>query len=187
MIDNGGVDVTVNWNAYEGAAFSNYIISRYTDANGWETIATVPTTQFSYTDAIPFTTLGLDYMVEIELDDTCTAVVWRAQDFNSARSNKERGQFSAGNGTGDSNNEVDEIYLSQITVSPNPSNGLLTVRQKGDKAVELVITGVEGQHLLTQELNGVETQLDLTGYADGIYFITVQLNKVKQTYRIIKQ
>lgn len=187
VIDNAGVDVTVNWNAYEGAAFSNYIISRYTDANGWETIATVPTTQFSYTDAIPFTTLGLDYMVEIELDDTCTAVVWRAQDFNSARSNKERGQFSAGNGTGDSNNEVDEIYLSQITVSPNPSNGLLTVRQKGDKAVELIITGVDGQQLQLQELNGTETQLDLSNYADGIYFITVQLNNVRQTYRIIKQ
>lgn len=185
LIDNGGT--TINWNAYEGAAFSNYIVSRYTDAAGWEAIATVPTTQLSYTDAIPFSTPGLDYMVEIALDELCTAVVWRAQDFNSARSNKERGQFSAGNGTGDSNNEVDEMYLSQITVSPNPSTGILTVRQKGDKAVELIITGVDGQELLSQELNSTETQLNLTDYADGIYFITVQLNTVKQTYRIIKQ
>lgn len=187
VIDNGGINVTVNWNAYEGAVFSNYIVSRYTNANGWEVIATVPTTQFSYTDAVPFSTPGLDYMVEIALDVPCTAVVWRAQDFNSARSNKERGQFSVGNGTGDSNNEVDEIYLSQITVSPNPSTGLFTVRQNGDKTVEMVLTGVDGQQLLAQELSGAEVQLDLTGYADGIYFITVHLNNAKQTYRIIKQ
>ena len=187
VIDNGGLDVTVNWNAYEGAAFSNYIVSRYTTANDWEILATVPTTQFSYTDNTPITTPGLDYMVEIQLDDTCTAVVWRAQDFNSARSNKEKGQFSTGNGTGDSNNDVDELYLDGITVAPNPTDGMLTISQLDTRKMDMEVRSVDGQLLHTSTISSLETQFDMNDYSKGIYFITFNLNAVRQTIRIVKQ
>lgn len=187
VIDNSGVNVTVNWNAYEGAAFSNYIVSRYTDANGWEVVATVPTTQFSYTDNTPITTLGLDYMVEIQLDATCTAVVWRAQDFNSARSNKEKGQFSTGNGTGDSNNGIDELYLDGITVAPNPTDGMLTISQLDARKMNMEVRSIDGQLLHSSTISALETQFDLNDYSKGIYFITFNLNAVRQTIRIVKQ
>jgi hypothetical protein len=181
------VNVTVNWNAYEGAAFSNYIVSRYTDANGWEVVATVPTTLFSYTDNTPITTLGLDYMVEIQLDATCTAVVWRAQDFNSARSNKEKGQFSTGNGTGDSNNGIDELYLDGITVAPNPTDGMLTISQLDARKMNMEVRSIDGQLLHSSTISALETQFDLNDYSKGIYFITFNLNAVRQTIRIVKQ
>jgi hypothetical protein len=187
VIDNSGVNVTVNWNAYEGAAFSNYIVSRYTDANGWEVVATVPTTQFSYTDNMPITTLGLDYMVEIQLDDTCTAVVWRAQDFNSARSNKEKGQFSTGNGTGDSNNGIDEMYLDGVTVAPNPTDGMLTISQLDARKMNMEVRSIDGQLLHKSTISALETQFDMNNYSKGIYFITFNLNAVRQTIRIVKQ
>lgn len=187
VIDNGGTDVTVNWNAYEGAAFSNYIVSRYTDVNGWEVVATVPTTQFSYNDIMPISTPGLDYMVEFELDATCTAVVWRAQDFNSARSNKEKGQFSTGNGTGDSNNGIDEMYLDGITVAPNPTDGMLTISQLDARKLEMEVRSVDGQLLHKGTISSLETQFDMNGYSKGIYFITFNLNAVRQTIRIVKQ
>ncbi|MBI3240019.1 MAG: T9SS type A sorting domain-containing protein [Flavobacteriia bacterium] len=187
VIDNGGVDVTVNWNAYEGAAFSNYIVSRYTDANGWEVVATVPTNLFSYTDNTPITTLGLDYMVEIQLDATCTAVVWRAQDFNSARSNKEKGQFSTGNGTGDSNNGIDELYLDGITVAPNPTDGMLTISQLDARKMNMEVRSIDGQLLHKSTISALETQFDMNDYSKGIYFITFNLNAVRQTIRIVKQ
>ncbi|MES2556727.1 MAG: T9SS type A sorting domain-containing protein [Bacteroidota bacterium] len=187
VIDNAGLDVTINWNAYEGAAFSSYIVWRYTDVNGWEIVASVPTTQFSYTDNLPITTLGLDYMVEFELDVTCTATVWRAQDFNSARSNKEKGQFSTGNGTGDSNNGVDELYLDGITVAPNPTDGMLTISQLDARKMEMEVRSVDGQLLHTSTISSLETQFDMNDYSKGIYFITFNLNAVRQTIRIVKQ
>jgi fibronectin type 3 domain-containing protein len=187
VIDNGGINVTVNWNAYEGAAFSNYIVSRYTTANDWEVVATVPTTQFSYTDNMSISEPGLDYMVEIQLDATCTAVVWRAQDFNSARSNKEKGQFSTGNGTGDSNNGVDELYLDGVTVAPNPTDGMLTISQLDARKMGMEVRSVDGQLLHTGTISSLETQFDMNAYSKGIYFITFNLNAVRQTIRIVKQ
>ncbi len=187
VIDNGGVDVTVNWNAYEGAAFSSYIVSRYTDLYGWETIATVPTTIFSYTDTMTISEPGLDYMVEMQLDQTCTAVVWRAQDFNSARSNKEKGQFSTGNGTGDSNNSLDERYLDAVTVAPNPTDGMLTISQLDARKMQMEVRSVDGQLLHASTISALETQFDMNAYSKGIYFITFNLNAVQQTVRIVKQ
>src|SRR3989344_789602 len=137
VIDNAGVNVTVNWNAYEGAA--------------------------------------------------CTAVVWRAQDFNSARSNKEKGQFSTGNGTGDSNNGVDELYLDGITVAPNPTDGMLTISQLDARKMNMEIRSVDGQLLHTSTISSLETQFDMNDYSKGIYFITFNMNAVRQTIRIVKQ
>jgi len=185
VIDNGS-DVTINWNEYQGAAFSNYIVSRFTDANNWEVVATLPTSNLSFTDAIPATTLGLDYMVEVELDATCTALVWRSQDFNSARSNKEKGQFSPGNGTGDSNNNLDEQYLSNIVLAPNPTSQLVTIHQPETKLVLIQVRTVDGQLLLTKSSTSLNEELDLNGYAQGIYFISLTNNQVQKTYRIVK-
>jgi hypothetical protein len=185
VLDNGS-DVTINWNAYIGAAFSTYTVSRYTDLNGWEVVATVPATQLTYTDNMPYTTSGLDYMVEINLDQTCTAVVWRAQDFNSSRSNKDKGQFAAGNGTGDSNNGLDEHYLSTVQVSPNPTNGLLNILQTESRAVEIQVRSLDGQLMQTHTVASLHDQLDLGAYASGMYFITLRMNQTQQTLRIIK-
>lgn len=185
VIDNG-TDVSVNWNEYQGAPFSSYIVSRYTDATNWEVVATLPITDLTYTDFIPATTPGLDYMVEIELDDTCTALVWRSQDFNSARSNKEKGQFSAGEGTGDSNNDLDEQYLSNIVLAPNPTNQFVTIQQPETKSLVIQVSTVDGQILLSKTSASLNEQLDLGSFAQGIYFISIINNQVQQTYRIVK-
>jgi hypothetical protein len=188
VLDVSGTDVTINWNAYQGAAFSNYIVSRYTDALGtWEPIDTLPNTQISYTDNTPITTSGLDYMVEIELDEQCTAVIWRAQDFNSARSNKDKGQFSAGNGTGDSHNSVSDDYLSSIVVSPNPTNGMLNIHQAEAQKILVQIRSVEGQLMQFLATSSLHEQIDLSTYASGIYFVTLTTGEVRQTLRIVKQ
>lgn len=172
VLDNGGSDVLVNWNAYEGSAFSAYTISRFTDATGWEEIATVPPTQLSYSDNISFTTAGLDYMVEIALDETCTALIWRAQDFNSARSNKDKGQFSAGEGTGDSNNALFELHSGTVEIYPNPFAGTLTIHlQESNEPMPLSIFSTTGQLLYeTRFENGMHT-LDLSWLKAGTYLL----------------
>jgi len=186
VLDNSGTSVTVNWNAYEGAAFSNYIVSRYTDAAGWEEVATVPASQLTYTDATPFSTPGLDYVVEVTLDEFCTAQIYRAQDFNSSRSNKDKGAFRPGNGTGDSNNGIDEAYLSAISIHPNPTTGLLTIAQESAENLTIEIRSVDGQLIRTLTTSQPEETVNIEALSGGIYFVTVGRNTARQTTRIIK-
>lgn len=188
VLENGANTADINWNAYEGAAFSQYIVSRYTDATGvWEVIANVPNTQLSYTDNVAFSTPGLDYMVEMELDEMCTATIWRAQDFNSSRSNKDKGQFAPGNGTGDSNNGIGEGYLQEVKISPNPTNGLLQIAQPEAKELMIEVRSIDGQLLQSVETSLMNEQIDLGTYANGVYFVTIGLQKSREVYRIVKQ
>ncbi len=182
-----GTDVDITWNAYEGAAFSSYQIYRYTDISAaWEEIAVVPTTVLSYTDVIDPATLGLDYMVEMELDDTCTAVVWRAQDFNSSRSNKDKAQFSAGNGTGDSHNSITENYLEAIRVYPNPATELIVIEQETTQPLVIEIRSVDGHLIQSTEMIQLSKEIRINELADGMYFMSIRLNGVEQTKRFIK-
>ena len=147
----------------------------------------MPNTQLDYTDNVAFTTPGLDYMVEMELDEMCTATIWRAQDFNSSRSNKDKGQFSAGNGTGDSNNGIGESYLQEVKISPNPTNGLLQIAQPEAKALTIEIRSIDGQLLQSVGTSLMNEQIDLGTYANGVYFVTIALQKSREVYRVVKQ
>ena len=187
VIDQSGSSVTVNWNPYEGAAFSNYVVSRYTDAAGWEEIATLPNTQLSHADNTPFATPGLDYVVEIVLDEMCTALVYRAQDFNASRSNKDKGAFSAGNGTGDSHNSLEEQYLSAVSIHPNPTTGQLIITQESGEKITIEIRSVEGQLIRSLSTSQLTETLNIEELSNGIYFITVGMNATQQTTRIVKQ
>lgn len=182
-----GTDVDITWNPYEGAAFSNYHIYRFTTASGeWEEIAVVPVTQLAYTDNTIPATPGLDYMVEMELDDTCTAVIWRAQDFNSSRSNKDKAQFNAGNGTGDSHNSITESYLDAIRVYPNPATDRIIIEQETAQPLLIEIRSVDGQVVQSTEMIQLFKEIRINDLSDGIYFVSIRLNGVEQTKRFIK-
>lgn len=187
VLENSSNTADISWNAYEGAAFSEYIVSRYTDATGlWEVIATVPNTQLSYTDDEPFATPGLDYMVEMELDQMCTATIWRAQDFNSSRSNKEKGQFAPGNGTGDSNNSLSELVNNgTVEVFPNPFTDKLTIRVADvTEAVEVNVFGISGELQQSGTFDNGTNLLDLSELAPGVYLI--QLGNAGHVKRMVK-
>lgn len=184
----GGTSVDLSWNPYEGAAFSNYYVYRYTTATGvWESIAELPATQLTYTDNTPPATPGLDYMVEMERDDTCTALIYRAQDFNSSRSNKDKAQFNPGHGTGDSHNGIAEIYLGAIRVYPNPASDLITIDQESNETITIEIRSVEGQLIQTLQTAKLSQEIRIDALSSGVYFVTVSLDGVQETKRIIKR
>lgn len=184
VIDNGSGGVTVSWNAYQGTTFANYFVSRYTDAAGWEEIATLPATQLTYQDILPITTPGLDYVVEMELASPCTAE--KSQDFNSSRSNKDRAQFNPGQGTGDSNNELGENYLETVTVAPNPATNELIISQDNSETIEISITTIEGQNIQHQVIRGYTETIDISNLSAGVYIINMAYNGTVKNVRIIK-
>lgn len=185
-IDAGGSQTQISWNAYEGTAYSNFVLWRYTDANLWEEVAIVPVTQTSYTDNTDFATAGLDYMVELDLDEQCTALVYKAQDFNTTRSNKDKGNFILGQGTGDSNNDVNELLLDQMQVYPNPTSDLLTITQTQNNAMTVRCIDLSGKVLNVYTLSGVSNQLNISGLENGTYLIEIELNGAKRVTRIVK-
>ncbi|AEA43496.1 T9SS type A sorting domain-containing protein [Fluviicola taffensis] len=184
LIDNNGTNVTVNWNAYQGTTFAEYIVWRFTDADGWEEAGTVSNTTLTFNDGVPFSTPGLDYMIEFELTNYCSAE--KAQDFNTVRSNRERGQFSTGQGTGNSSNSVTKSYLNSIQLYPNPTTDKLTFVQEGNEQVTYNILSLSGQLMQTNQSNLTNTVLDLSSLNAGVYLVELKMNDTKITKRVIK-
>lgn len=186
LLDLGNNTVKVNWNAYEGTtAFTDYIVWRYTTANGWEAADTVPNTTLTITDPVDYATPGLDYMVEFELTTPCSAE--KAQDFNTVRSNRERGQFAAGEGVdGASSNGVDESYLNNIGMYPNPTSDKLTFIQDGNEKVTYSILSLSGQLMQTSQSSQSTAVLDLSQLNSGVYLVELKMNDIKIIKRVVK-
>ncbi|TNE53929.1 MAG: T9SS type A sorting domain-containing protein, partial [Bacteroidetes bacterium] len=187
--DLGPSGVMVNWDKYEGTSYSGYVLWRYTDANGWESIATLPTSILSFTDNTLFSEPGLDYMVEIILDEICTATVWRAQDFNTSRSNKQKGLFNPGQGTGHSNNSLLEFAGGQVSLNvfPNPFDQLVYLDLQGAPRVDVSIIDIHGQLIKTQSCVEGQNEIQMNNLANGIYFARAIINGQEQTIKLIKQ
>jgi len=186
LLDLGSNSVKVNWNAYEGTtAFTDYIVWRYTTADGWVEAGTVSNTTLTFTDTVAYTTPGLDYMVEFELTVPCSAE--KAQDFNTVRSNRERGQFATGEGVdGASSNGIDENYLNGIGMYPNPTADKLTFVQGGHEKITYNILSLSGQLMQTNQSSQANTVLDLSQLNAGVYLVELKLNDIKVIKRVVK-
>lgn len=183
---NGTTQTDISWNAYEGTAYSSFVLYRFTDAAGWEEVDVLPITQLSYTDNTAFSTPGLDYMVELSLDEQCSALIYRAQDFNTTRSNKDKGNFIVGQGTGDSNNDVNELLLDQMQLYPNPVENTLMLVQDQANALNVRFIDLSGKTISTHRVSGLSNSFDISTLEDGTYLVEIELNGTKRVTRIVK-
>lgn len=183
-----GTDVQISWNNYEGTTdYDDQKLWRYTDANGWENIATLPVNAITYTDAVAFSEPGLDYMVELELNNQCTAVIYKAQDFNTTRSNKDKGAFSAGQGTGDSNNSIDETYMSAIELYPNPASDQVILAQTMEVEMSVKILTLSGHVVAQTSTSALTSVLAIDQLAAGTYLVEMRIGERTETRRLVKQ
>jgi hypothetical protein len=186
-IDLGNDDFKIVWNYYEGASYASYNIYRFTNSTGWEPIATTPASLPYFIDTPP-NTVGLDYMVDIELAEDCTADFTKAQDFNSSRSNKDKGQFNAGNGTGDSNNGLIELHFGSGTVSlyPNPVSGeSVFVALEAVPTADYTIVSITGQQVGAGSLSEGTTAIGLQELQSGIYIMHLFNNNEHTSLRFV--
>lgn len=80
--------------------------------------------------------------------------------------------------------------VQTISVSPNPTTGLLTVSLSrfGDKdACNLLLVNAAGQTLIRQSMTSTQVTLDLSRYSKGYYLLKIDLNEEITTYKIIKK
>jgi hypothetical protein len=73
---------------------------------------------------------------------------------------------------------VDENNAMEIMVYPNPTNGILFVETVCTPSLpsetEYFITNVTGQTLLSGHITDETQQIDVSGLAEGMYFIRIQ-------------
>jgi hypothetical protein len=182
---NGSFDVL--WDDYEGSGNVNgYVVWRKTDQVDWDSISPLIALGTSfYNDVPPAGSTGVDYYIEMVLNSPCTAE--KAQDFNTTRSNRERGQFAAGDGVdGASSNGISENYLNEITMYPNPTQGAVTFVQNGNEVITYRVTSLSGKVVSTITSSESKTEIQLDEFQSGIYLVEISSSNSKITKRISK-
>ena len=175
-----GTTINLSWDTYEGFTFPNFVVKRHTNANGWQTIQTMPTTLFTFTDTPP-STEGLVYLVTISSPSECNATK-SAQDFNSSRSNKDS-RLSVAVGT----NSLNELLSSGMQLYPNPSNGTVTFENKAGAAVTATIFDASGRALKTLPVPPGSVQADFSMLASGMYQVVFTSGNAYATQKLTIQ
>ena len=87
--------------------------------------------------------------------------------------------------TGVKDNRIDFL----MNVFPNPTINSLTLKiQELKEGISYTIYSVEGKLLLTNQLIGLETKVDVSNLSKGSYFLNItENNNLIKTYKIIKQ
>lgn len=78
------------------------------------------------------------------------------------------------------------ITENNITIYPNPSNGIFIIETQEDSTVELY--DMIGKKVLSKKVSIGSSNLDLSNYTNGIYLLTVtNTNGGFKTFKLIKQ
>jgi hypothetical protein len=73
---------------------------------------------------------------------------------------------------------------NEIGIFPNPTAGIVTVRGAGEQDLEITVRNVYGEIVL---IESDSPTLDLSGFAKGIYYLTVRSGRTKiSNYKIVK-
>ena len=80
--------------------------------------------------------------------------------------------------------------LSDISVTPNPSNGIfnLDIGEAFSSEISFTITNASGQILKRIEnAIGAEIQIDLSAFASGVYFVNLKTDKGVKAVKLVKE
>ena len=83
-------------------------------------------------------------------------------------------------------NSTEELSTSRLSIYPNPTNGLLTIETEYPDHYSINITPLNGQQILTGEMEGTLHQIDLSSFQKGVYFITIRSEDFVTTEKIIR-
>jgi hypothetical protein len=81
---------------------------------------------------------------------------------------------------------IEEYSQSGLFVYPNPTNNLLTIETESPDRYSIIITTLNGQQILIEEMEGSSHQIDLSPFKKGVYFITIRSEDFVTTRKIFK-
>lgn len=83
---------------------------------------------------------------------------------------------------------TDMLSDKEVRIYPNPTKGILKVEiddYEETAGYSLYLYSTSGKLLLSPEVSSC-TYLDLSGYANGIYILTLELDGSAKTWKIVK-
>lgn len=172
-----GGEVNLIWDHYEGFAYSTYYIRRWHPTTQWETIDSIASNLFSYTDFTPPGDSSLVYMIQIKTPNTCTAQ--KAQDYNNSRSNRGSINFPDLGGA-----SIEEEEMGAL-IYPNPSNGMVNIRYEG-LILSYQLYDMSGKLILSDQNTDQNVQIDMGRFERGVYSIQLQTNNGLINAKIIR-
>lgn len=66
---------------------------------------------------------------------------------------------------------IEEANIHTLKVFPNPVEDQLTIERSSDNELPLIITDINGKVMLNQLSNSLVTQIDVSNFQSGIYFV----------------
>jgi trimeric autotransporter adhesin len=171
-----GDDINLSWDSYEGFVFPEFVIKRHTDVDGWISLTQMPVNLFSYTDTPP-TTDGLVYLVTVDPPATCTSTKSLAQDFNSARSNKDNRLQTA-------DASLDELLAQNVKVYPNPTNGEITLENATSQTVTANLYDASGRLLAAIDMAPGTMQTDVSFLDSGMYQLVFTSGQARTSQKL---
>lgn len=176
---NEGINNTYNliWDHYDGLTYSTYDIYRKTNASGWVLIASIPSNLNSYTDATP--PAGTEYyrveaLTAANCDPTRAGV-------NTSRSNVRNTPAAPPFGT-----TVEENVFENLIVYPNPSTGIFKIDNPDGVKSTISVYNLVGEKIISKNISG-SYDMDLTGFATGMYILQIENNSNKKSIKLIKE
>jgi hypothetical protein len=68
---------------------------------------------------------------------------------------------------------------------PNPVKNLVTI-SNNTIIDEVKFIYIKGNSLLTKQINGLNSEIDLSSYSKGIYFLRIKSRRTEKTIKLIK-
>lgn len=187
ILNTGNGSYEILWDDYEGSGnVAGYVVWRKTDQSPWQAVSpTIALGTSIYNDTPTAGSTGVDYYIEMLTNSDCSAT--KAQDFNTTRSNRERGQFAVGEGVDEAeSNGISENYLNEILMYPNPTQGDVTFVQDGNETLTYRVTSLSGKVVSTTTSSDSKISIQLDDIQSGIYLVEISSSTSKITKRISK-
>ena len=80
---------------------------------------------------------------------------------------------------------INENQITGVALYPNPVTDVLQINAKTE-ITSVVIFNINGQQLLSKDLNSMHGEIDLSAFSTGIYFARVSANNATETFKIVK-
>ncbi|MES2567183.1 MAG: T9SS type A sorting domain-containing protein [Bacteroidota bacterium] len=84
----------------------------------------------------------------------------------------------------DSDSNSDD-YASNLSVYPNPNNGIFTMELSSDREIE--ISNILGEKIMIKFLPEGQNQINMNDQPNGIYFVKIITGNKQEVIKIIKE
>jgi hypothetical protein len=181
--------INLLWDPYEGFSFASYKIYRYSVKSGMQTLATISSDQFTYTDTKP-SPYALYYVVAaVKPGDPCDPSLLKISEgpYSQSLSNLEDNRLK-----GDTTIALKENYISSFSVSPNPFGYDAMVNYYLEKTtnVEIKIFNTLGMLVKEQNLGcqipgDHQSTITSEGLSNGVYILKLSTEGQSEIIKII--